>query len=261
MALAPEPHEEGERISTPEEWGWALVRDEPMKAVRAESAEAPFKSGEAPVKVLAKAVPIDWEISRRQQRAGAHPAAPGRQGDLYHRTDPLWLDRPAHRAVPHWRTAPRLTRHADAFRLSLGAGLYPPAVPPCHPHRPAKRGHGLHAAGGQPDDRRAGRCAAGGRDAGQPRLLSLSGGHVRRHQRRFDLRGAVLGPPRRFRRAPHAGHRHGLWPAGGGGAGHSLHPHAGEHHAPAHQQRGWGARGRGVPAASSASSTLCRASR
>ena len=62
MALAPEPHEEGERISTPEEWGWALVRDEPMKTVRAESAEAPFKSGEAPVKVLAKAVPIDWEI-------------------------------------------------------------------------------------------------------------------------------------------------------------------------------------------------------
>lgn len=64
MALSPEPHEEaGGRIETPEEWGWALVRDEPMKTVRAEAAEAAFKDGEAPVKVLAKAVPIDWEIT------------------------------------------------------------------------------------------------------------------------------------------------------------------------------------------------------
>ena len=64
MALAPEPHagEDG-RIETPEEWGWALVRDEPMKTVRGENADAPFKDDEPPVKVLAKAVPIDWELS------------------------------------------------------------------------------------------------------------------------------------------------------------------------------------------------------
>ena len=64
MALAPEPHEEEDgRIGTPEEWGWALVRDEPMKAVRAETDEAPFKGGEPPIKVLAKAVPIEWTLS------------------------------------------------------------------------------------------------------------------------------------------------------------------------------------------------------
>lgn len=64
MAFAPEPHEEADgRIETPEEWGWALVRDEPMKAVREGEADAPFKSGEPPIKVLAKAVPIDWKLS------------------------------------------------------------------------------------------------------------------------------------------------------------------------------------------------------
>ena len=64
MALAPEPHDDGHgRIETPEEWGWALVRDEPMKAVRGEDFDAPFKSGEPPLKVLAKAVPIDWPLS------------------------------------------------------------------------------------------------------------------------------------------------------------------------------------------------------
>ena len=64
MALAPEPHEgEDGRIETPEEWGWALVRDEPMKAVRTGEAEAPFKTGEPPLKVLAKAVPIEWKVS------------------------------------------------------------------------------------------------------------------------------------------------------------------------------------------------------
>ena len=49
MALAPEPHagEDG-RIETPEEWGWALVRDEPMKTVRGENADAPFKDDEPP---------------------------------------------------------------------------------------------------------------------------------------------------------------------------------------------------------------------
>ncbi|NLF27344.1 MAG: hypothetical protein GX592_05545 [Clostridiales bacterium] len=64
MAFAPEPREgEGGRIDTAEEWGWALVRDEPMKAVREKGVERPFKRGEPPVKVLAKAVPIDWHLS------------------------------------------------------------------------------------------------------------------------------------------------------------------------------------------------------
>ena len=64
MALAPETHEgEGGCIETAEEWGWALVRDEPMKAVRTGEAEAPFKTGEPPLKVLAKAVPIEWKLS------------------------------------------------------------------------------------------------------------------------------------------------------------------------------------------------------
>ena len=64
MALAPEPHEgEDGRIETPEEWGWALVRDEPMKAVCEGEADAPFKTGEPPIKVLAKAVPIEWKVS------------------------------------------------------------------------------------------------------------------------------------------------------------------------------------------------------
>ena len=64
MALAPEPHDDGPgRIETAEEWGWALVRDEPMKVVRDEDFDAPFKGGEPPIKVLAKAVPIDWPLS------------------------------------------------------------------------------------------------------------------------------------------------------------------------------------------------------
>lgn len=64
MALMPEPHEgEDGRIETAEEWGWALVRDEPMKAVRDDAPVRPFKAGEPPVKVLAKAVPIDWKIA------------------------------------------------------------------------------------------------------------------------------------------------------------------------------------------------------
>jgi len=64
MAFAPEPREgEGGRIDTAEEWGWALVRDEPMKTVRERGVERPFKRGEPPVKVLAKAVPIDWHLS------------------------------------------------------------------------------------------------------------------------------------------------------------------------------------------------------
>ena len=43
-------------------WNWALVRDEPMKAVYGAAPAAPFGAGEAPVKVLAKAVSVDWHM-------------------------------------------------------------------------------------------------------------------------------------------------------------------------------------------------------
>lgn len=63
MALAPETREGANgRVDTPEEWGWALVRDEPMKVVRTEGDQAAFKVGEPPVRVLAKAVPVDWKV-------------------------------------------------------------------------------------------------------------------------------------------------------------------------------------------------------
>ena len=43
-------------------WNWALVRDEPMKAVYAEEEPRAFGRGEAPVRVLAKAAPVDWSM-------------------------------------------------------------------------------------------------------------------------------------------------------------------------------------------------------
>ena len=43
-------------------WNWALVRDEPMKAVYASAEPAAFGKGEAPVKVLVKAAPVDWPM-------------------------------------------------------------------------------------------------------------------------------------------------------------------------------------------------------
>ena len=44
------------------EWNWALVRDEPMKAVFGKAEPAAFGKGEAPVKVLAKAAPVEWPM-------------------------------------------------------------------------------------------------------------------------------------------------------------------------------------------------------
>ena len=43
-------------------WNWALVRDEPMKAVYSGARPGAFGQGEAPVKVLVKAVPVDWNM-------------------------------------------------------------------------------------------------------------------------------------------------------------------------------------------------------
>lgn len=44
------------------DWNWALVRDEPMKAVWSDDEPAAFGKGDAPVKVLAKAAPVDWPM-------------------------------------------------------------------------------------------------------------------------------------------------------------------------------------------------------
>ena len=67
MALRPEEKwerdEDGDWQATAQSpWNWALVRDEPMKAVYSSGEPAPFGVGEAPVKVLAKAVPVDWHM-------------------------------------------------------------------------------------------------------------------------------------------------------------------------------------------------------
>ena len=47
-------------ITADSAWNWALVREEPMKAVYAREADAAFGVGDAPVKVLVKAVPVEW---------------------------------------------------------------------------------------------------------------------------------------------------------------------------------------------------------
>ncbi len=67
MALQPaartETDEDGRtRVEAADPWNWALVRDEPMKAVYGAAPAAPFGAGEAPVKVLAKAVSVDWHM-------------------------------------------------------------------------------------------------------------------------------------------------------------------------------------------------------
>ncbi len=67
MALRPRVREEQDENGEPclvadSPWNWALVRDEPMKAVYGKVADVPFGAGEAPVKVLAKAAPVDWQM-------------------------------------------------------------------------------------------------------------------------------------------------------------------------------------------------------
>ena len=66
MALAPKADwqagEDGLRATTQDAWNWALVRDEPMKAVWDAAEPGAFGAGEAPVRVLAKAAPVDWRM-------------------------------------------------------------------------------------------------------------------------------------------------------------------------------------------------------
>ena len=67
LLMAFQPKEDWERlpdgswqVTTQTPWNWALVRDEPMKAVYGKGEPAAFGKGEAPVKVLVKAAPVDW---------------------------------------------------------------------------------------------------------------------------------------------------------------------------------------------------------
>ena len=65
MALQPEERRERNEnddweVTADSPWNWALVRDEPMKAVYSGARPGAFGKGEAPVKVLVKAVPVEW---------------------------------------------------------------------------------------------------------------------------------------------------------------------------------------------------------
>ena len=67
MALRPDEHWEEQadgswHVSAQSPWNWALVRDEPMKAVYASGEVQAFGVGEPPVRVLAKAAPVDWPM-------------------------------------------------------------------------------------------------------------------------------------------------------------------------------------------------------
>ncbi len=68
LLMAWQPNEDWEtlpdgsrQVSTVDDWNWALMREEPMKAVY-DDAPTAFGRGEAPVSVLVKAVPIDWPM-------------------------------------------------------------------------------------------------------------------------------------------------------------------------------------------------------
>ena len=67
LLMALQPVERRERtenddweVTADSPWNWALVRDEPMKAVYSGARPGAFGKGEAPVKVLVKAVPVEW---------------------------------------------------------------------------------------------------------------------------------------------------------------------------------------------------------
>ncbi len=49
------------QVTAKGDWNWALVRDEPMKAVYS-GEPAAFGKGETPVRVLVKAAPVDWHM-------------------------------------------------------------------------------------------------------------------------------------------------------------------------------------------------------
>ena len=66
MAFAPgamrPDGEEAWQLTARDPWNWALVRDEPMKAVYGEECQDPFGADARAVTVLAKAVPVDWPM-------------------------------------------------------------------------------------------------------------------------------------------------------------------------------------------------------
>jgi len=69
LLMAFQPEEQWEKqedgswqVTARSPWNWALVRDEPMKAVYAPGEPDAFGQGEAPVRVLAKAAPVDWHM-------------------------------------------------------------------------------------------------------------------------------------------------------------------------------------------------------
>ena len=80
MAYRPEENWEQQangnwHVTTDDMWNWALLRDEPMKAVYdEEERKAAFGKGAPGVKVLVKAVPIDWEMDGAS--AASVPMAP-----------------------------------------------------------------------------------------------------------------------------------------------------------------------------------------
>ena len=66
------------QVTTDDAWNWALLRDEPMKAVAEGDRETAFGKGAPCVKVLAKAAPVEWAMDGAS--AGSVPMAPVPQG-------------------------------------------------------------------------------------------------------------------------------------------------------------------------------------
>ena len=69
LLMALKPRERWEKtenddwqVTAESPWNWALMRDEPMKAVYSGARPGAFGKGEAPVKVLVKAVPVEWHM-------------------------------------------------------------------------------------------------------------------------------------------------------------------------------------------------------
>lgn len=80
LLMAWQPTEDWEKlpsgdwqVTTEDRWNWALVREEPMKAVY-DQKPAAFGIGEPPVTVLAKAAPVDWVMEGGS--CGAVPMIP-----------------------------------------------------------------------------------------------------------------------------------------------------------------------------------------
>ena len=69
LLMAFQPQENWQRdengdwqVTTQTPWNWALVRDEPMKAIYVNAVPRAFGLDEPPVRVLVKAAPVDWRM-------------------------------------------------------------------------------------------------------------------------------------------------------------------------------------------------------